>query len=264
MTDISVGNSRSRIRKPDSPSLKSVTSAAHYSGEAIIELAKARRPDPRLVSLKRLNAPEASLYHRLRHVVEGFKSGSRGNVIGITSPHAGEGKTFTAINLAAALAQDSKSRVLLVDLDLRQSAAGVKEYLGIRKFDTPGLVDWITDVKLNWETAAHFIPDYNLYLMPRGRGAESPYELLTSPRFEELLQEARKRYDYIILDTAAVLPVPDSQLISALIDGFMVVVAAKITSQKLLGDALNLLVPDKVLGLIYNKCSPADSDTRIS
>lgn len=263
MTDITADTSRSKIRLAGAPNLKTVTPAAHYRGEAIIDLAKTGRVNARLVSLHNTNSPEASRYHRLRHAIEGLSSGNdAGIVIGITSPRTGEGKTFTAINLAGALAQDPNARVLLVDLDLRQPGASVREYLGIRKLATIGVVDWITDNHLSWEQAAHFIPEYNLYFMPSGCVAASPYELLTSNRFKLLLQEARQRYDFIILDTAAVLPVPDSQLISEFVNGFLMVVAAKNTPEKILGDALNLLAPEKVLGLVFNRCSTSDSDTQ--
>ena len=62
--------------------------------------------------------------------------------------------------------------------------------------------------------------------LPAGTLPPAPYEILESPRFADLLQEARRRYDYVILDTAPLVPVPDSRLIAKCVDGLLLVVGA--------------------------------------
>jgi Mrp family chromosome partitioning ATPase len=79
------------------------------------------------------------------------------------------------------------------------------------------------------------------------------YELLTSPKFGELIAQARKEYDYVIIDTPPVLPLPDSGLMRDHVDGYLVVVSAHSTPRKLVGEALNVLEPASVIGLVYNR-----------
>ena len=68
-----------------------------------------------------------------------------------------------------------------------------------------------------------------------------------------VLAEARRRYDFIVLDTPPLLPVFDSALLANSVDGVLMVVAANQTPRKLLGEALNLLDPAKVLGIVFNR-----------
>ena len=67
------------------------------------------------------------------------------------------------------------------------------------------------------------------------------------------LDEARRRYDYVVLDTAPLVPVPDSRLISKWVDGLLMVVAAHKTPRRLVAEALNLLDSAKLIGLIFNE-----------
>ncbi len=79
------------------------------------------------------------------------------------------------------------------------------------------------------------------------------HEILRSPRLERVLQEARQHYDYVVLDTPPLLPVFDAAMIAKLVDGLLIVVAANQTPRKLLAEALTLLEPSTVLGLVFNR-----------
>jgi len=212
----------------------------------------------RLISLLAPSSPEAERYHRLRQTVEDFcqadkdQSDGKGKVVAITSPVSGEGKTLTSINLAGALAQNPNAKVLLVELDIRQRFTNIKQNLGLRNLSGPGLVNRVSDPSLAWEDAAYFIPDFNLHFVPSGKETNTPYEILRSPRLGEFFEEARSRYDVVIVDTAPVVLVPDSQLISKWIDGFLMVVAADTTRKKMLAEALNLMDGNKVMGIVFN------------
>jgi Mrp family chromosome partitioning ATPase len=74
-----------------------------------------------------------------------------------------------------------------------------------------------------------------------------------SLRLGDLLEAARGRYDYVVLDTPPLVPVPDCRLIGKWIDGFLVVVAAHKTPRKLVEEGLNVLDSAKVLGLVFNE-----------
>src|SRR5690606_5889859 len=161
--------------------------------------------------------------------------------------------------LAGALAQDPNARVLLIELDIRQPHHNVKGYLGIRSRSVPGVTDLITDESLSLGRVVSYMSDFNLHLLTCGKASENHYELLKSARLAALIREARERYRYIIVDMAPIVPVPDCQLLSPLVDGYMVLVAAGLTSSRMLGEALNLLDPEKVMGLVFNSAPIGDT-----
>jgi capsular exopolysaccharide synthesis family protein len=229
----------------------------HVRGEKVVTIGKSRRNlDPRLISLLNPNSLDAERYRRLRQSVEDFRDANNGTVIAVTSPLAGDGKSLTSLNLAGSLAQDPCARVLLIELDLRQKLSNMKDYMGMKKIPGPGVVDKVLNEDIKWEQSVCYIADFNLYFMPTGRSTESPYEILNSPRLGLLLEEARQRYDFVILDTAPVVLLPDCQLISKWVDGFMMVVAADRTPKKMLEEAFNLMDPKKIMGLVFNGYNP--------
>jgi polysaccharide biosynthesis transport protein len=127
----------------------------------------------------------------------------------ITSSRPGEGKTFTACNLAISLAQMQK-RVALVDADMRNPRIhhiwNVPNEVGLSGFltsDAP-LEDVLmpTNVK-------------GLSLIPSGRKTPRPAELLSSTRMENLIEGLRQNFDHVILDTPPLMPVADSFILAA-------------------------------------------------
>lgn len=212
------------------------------------------RVDRHLVSLVAPDSIDAEQYRGLRYVVEHMEKPDEpgGTLVGVCSPLSGDGKSLTALNLAGSLAQDSNARVLLVEVDLRRPSVTIGNHLTLRKPRAQGLVDAILDPSLSLEHVVQYLPAFNLGVLPAGRCSSSPYEALKSPQFGELLAQARRRYDYVILDAPPVVPVPDCRLIAKLVDGFIMVVAARRTPRVALEEALNLLGPEKVMGLVFN------------
>ena len=92
-----------------------------------------------------------------------------------------------------------------------------------------------------------------LSVLPAGVTRVPIHEILRSPRLEKILQEARERYDYVVLDTPPLLPVFDAAMVAKLVDGLFIVVSANQTPRKLLAEALTLLDPNKVLGIVFNR-----------
>jgi len=125
-------------------------------------------------------------------------------------------------------------------------------YLGLDEHTAPGLVDAILNPSLTLGTVVQKHPYLNLTVITAGRQPSSPYEVLKSPRLGELLAEARETYDYVIVDTPPLVSVPDSQVLARLVDGFVIVVGAHRTPRRLLLEALNLLEPTGVVGLVFN------------
>lgn len=225
----------------------------HYfrDGE-LLKIGKSGEINPRLVCLLQPTSFLAESYFRLRHTLEQMHNGERGIVVGVTSPGEGDGKTLTAINLAGALAQDARARVLLVDLNLRQSGANVRSYFDLQPDADSGVSDWIGRETPGTGPASYHLPALNLHLIPSGTSVDSTYKLLTSARLDELFEQARRKYDFIIVDTPQTLLLPDIELIARVVDGFLVVVRADATPQEKLEETLNLMSQEKVLGLIFN------------
>jgi Mrp family chromosome partitioning ATPase len=113
-------------------------------------------------------------------------------------------------------------------------------------------VDALLDSGLTLEDTVEHLALFNLSVLPGGGPAVAPYELLKSPRLEALLDAARQRYDYIILDTPPFIPVPDCRLVTRYVDGFFVAVAAHRTPKGMLAETLSLMDPAKVVGLVFN------------
>jgi capsular exopolysaccharide synthesis family protein len=206
--------------------------------------------DDHFVSLISPAAFEAEQYRALRHVVEQMCKASSINVLAISSPAVGDGKTTTAVNLAGALAQSPDARVVLVDADVRRPA--IARVLGPGSTG-PGLVDAILDPVYTFDQLVVARPQFNLSFIHAGHTQpRSPYELLKSARLGDLLDEARRRFDYVVVDTPPLASVQDCRLIARWVDGFLVVVAAHRTPRRLVKEALTVVERAKILGLVFN------------
>jgi protein-tyrosine kinase len=202
-----------------------------------------------LVSLLRPSSFEAEQYRTLSNLVERLHETGSVTVVGIASPSGGDGKTVAAINLAAALAQDRRSRVLLLEADLRQPM--VAKYLGFPD-QGRGLAQVIAHPELALTHAVTTLPGVNLDVLTAGHPSATPYEALRSSRAAELFQEARRAYDHVVVDTPSLGTAPEGRVIEKLVDGFFVVVRAHRTLRNQLDEALRLTDTAKVLGLVFN------------
>jgi protein-tyrosine kinase len=214
--------------------------------------------DQHLVSLLTPAAYEAEQYRALRHIVEQLHRAGDLQVIAVSSPGAGDGKTTTAINLAGALAQAPEARVLLVDADLRQPS--LARLLGLGDSGVTDLVGGIVDPSLTLDRIVQPRPPFNLSVICTAQAPPSAYELLKSPRLGELVEEARRRYDFIVIDTPPLTPFQDCRVIGRWVDGFLLVVAAHRTPRRLVEEALTTLDHTKVFGFVFNEDVRSISD----
>jgi capsular exopolysaccharide synthesis family protein len=210
----------------------------------------ARRLDQRLVSLTAPDSLEAEQYQALRLKLESLQRTRDIKVIAIASPGARDGKTLTAVNLAAALTSGSNARVLLIEADLRRPA--VSRYLGGDAGKAHGLAELILDPSRNLGDVVrqHELLRFDVILA--GSAAAPVHEVFRSPRLETIIQEARQHYDFVIIDTPPLGHVADGALIARWIDGLLLIVAAHRTPRKQLEESLNLLDGTTVIGIVFN------------
>jgi capsular exopolysaccharide synthesis family protein len=203
-----------------------------------------------LVTLLTPLVPAAEQYRRLRNFLE-EKADGRHLVVAVSSPARGDGKTLTTVNLAGALSQGGAPReVLLVDADLRNPS--LAKTLGMTGY-RPGLSEAAVDRSLGLSDLVRATRFSHLFLLSGGKSDAAPHEVLQSSRIPELIEEARQRFDYVIVDTPPMIAVSDCHLIEKWVDGFVIIVSAHGTPRKLVEDALRAMDPQKVLGFVFNK-----------
>ena len=206
--------------------------------------------EPHLVSLIAPETFEAEQYRALSYMIEQLHADAGLSVIAVSSPAIGDGKTTTAINLASALTQLPGARVLLIDLDIRRPC--VSANLGMEGKSGRGLVDFVQDPSLSFEEVLRAYPPSKLTILFTGQVPPTPYDILKSSRLEELIDEARQSYDYVVLDTPPLIPFPDCRLIERFADGFLIVIGAHKTPRKLVTEAIGIVDPEKVIGVVFN------------
>jgi capsular exopolysaccharide synthesis family protein len=141
----------------------------------------------------------------------------------VTSTASGEGKTTVAINLALVLAQNGSS-VLIMDADLRRPA--VSNLLGVQ--DSTGIADYLRGKNREIIKSTSF---KNLYCVPSGERCGNPTDLLGSTKMDNCLDKLSSRFDFVILDAPPCLGLADSMILSAKVDGVLVVVKAGSTER---------------------------------
>jgi polysaccharide biosynthesis transport protein len=171
-------------------------------------------------------------------------------VILVTSTQPREGKTSTSLNLAQSLAQRG-GKVLIIDGDLRKP--GVAQGLG-RKAGK-GLSGVLTGAYSLDEALICVEPPVNLWALTSGPNPPNPAELLSSPAMEDLLKDLRSRFDYLVIDSPPLLAVTDATVLSALVDGIVLVVECGVTPRNAVARSFRMLqdAGGRVLGTVINK-----------
>lgn len=170
-------------------------------------------------------------------------------LIAVTSSVPNEGKTTVAFNLAAALGQMKKT--LLVDADMRRPSLG--RSMG-HSNSSPGLSNYIAGTA-ELKECVYTHKAGNFAYMPGGHIVPNPLELLSAPRFEQLLQKLGSTFDYIIIDTPPTQAVSDALILGSMSDAVVYVVKADTTPINAVKSGLNRLryANANVVGVILNQ-----------
>lgn len=188
-------------------------------------------------------------FRRLRSSVNFVSVDAPVRSILVTSGSSGEGKTTTSINLAASLAESGK-KVILVDGDLRSPS--LAPLLGLA--EDIGITSWLSGA-IGLEDAIQASGVKGLDVLASGPLAPSPSELLGSARMASTFATLLESYDYVIMDSAPILPVADSLLVSGAVDGVLLVVRSMRTKLGELSESMSQLHLSgaNVIGVVVNR-----------
>ncbi len=206
---------------------------------------------PYLVSITDPKSPIAEEYRKLKEsVIKKSKKNGFRNMIMVTSPYVGEGKSVTALNLVASLAQEYNHTALLVDGDLRRPACA--DYLGLKP--QLGLTDCIQNGQSVGDAFLR-VEEGNFTILPAGSIVSNPGELFSSEKMRNTLLEMKSRYAdrFIVIDTPPVLPFAETRVLASVVDSVILVVKENLSTQQDIMDTLEALKGVEVLGVVYNQ-----------
>src|SRR5881398_2179265 len=226
--------------------------AAEFSLREVL----AARGEPHLLAITEPRSPECEQYRSLRTRLLQAGERQRMRAFVITSAGMGEGKTLTALNLAWLLAQTDGAKTLVIDADLRQPCAA--DYFGIET--ELGLSEVLTGETRLTQAIVKLEPS-GLHLLPGGAAREDVAELLSGPRFGRLLEEARKLFDYIIIDAPPLGVFTDANLLINRADAALLVVRASVTRYAVVERLLEQLPRASLLGVVLNRAEVTTEDT---
>lgn len=175
----------------------------------------------------------AESFLALRTNIEYHYGAINKKIILVTSSVEGEGKSFTAFNLAAAYAKLGKSTIL-VNCDLRNPAS----WFGNPVDDSPGLSSWCLNHTELSDIIQHS-PYENLYYIQSGPVPENPVELIAREKTKKMIEQLKTTYDCVILDTAPLAIVSDTFLLMDYALVKILIVRLDYTSRKVLSMTLN-------------------------
>jgi protein-tyrosine kinase len=183
-------------------------------------------------------------------VLQRFKE-NNWNVLAVTSPGEGEGKTLTAINLAISIAREVDYTVLLVDANLRHP--WMLEHMGLAH--RKGLSDYLTDDTPISELLIKPSRVEHLVILPGGRPLINSAEMLNSPKMAQLVKDMKSRYHsrIIIFDLPPVLNSADALAFSPYVDAALLVIEEGVTQKHEVEHAVDLLSTTNIIGTVLNK-----------
>lgn len=208
----------------------------------------AARVEPHLVAITQPRSAYCEQFRSLRTRI--LQAGEREQMrtFVITSAAMGEGKTVTALNLAWLLAQTEGVRALVIDSDLRQPCA--TEYLAI---DAPRGLSEVLGGELSLQDAIVRLDPAGLYLLPGGQPRDDVAELLSGPSYAAVISEARRLFDFIIIDAPPLGIFTDANVLINRADGALMVVRAGKTRYALVDKLLETLPRERMLGVVLNR-----------
>ncbi|HEX2271143.1 MAG TPA: CpsD/CapB family tyrosine-protein kinase, partial [Pyrinomonadaceae bacterium] len=208
------------IASRDAGATLDAAGAARAGGFVSFDISPAR-VEPHLVAISQPRSAYCEQFRSLRTRI--LQAGERLQMRAfvVTSTGVAEGKTLTALNLGWLLAQTEGIRALVIDSDLRRPCA--TDYFGIEANE--GLSE-VLGGQLGLEDAIVRLDPAGLHLLPGGKPRDDVAELLSGPSYARVLSEARRMFDYIIIDAPPLGIFTDANVLMSRADGALLVVRA--------------------------------------
>ncbi len=204
-------------------------------------------PESRLIFHADPRSVAADRYRFLRmRLRELWNTGKLKSLL-ITSPLPEDGKSTTSINLATALADHGKNKVLLIEADLYHSP--LVSMLGLDP--APGLAECI-ESGLDLRSAMRKLHPLEWFLLPAGKPQGNPTELLHRDAFVRIMRQVISSFDWVLIDSPPVLPLVDALMLKRHADGTLLIARAGHTPRKAIEQSLSLLGQEHVLGIVLN------------
>ncbi|MCF2947762.1 XrtA-associated tyrosine autokinase [Paraglaciecola aquimarina] len=186
------------------------------------------------------------------------KSLNNSNIIMVTSSKPGEGKTFTAINLALSIALEKDKTVLLVDADVLRP--NVMRTLELKNKE--GLIEFLLGEKESLAEVINTTNLDNLRIIPAGKSHHLSTELLASEKMFQAVEEFANRYPdrVVIVDTPPLLGINETAILANLAGQALVVTEEYKTKLVDVDKAVQQLNPDMAIGFVVNKSEKVNSD----
>jgi capsular exopolysaccharide synthesis family protein len=267
-TDLRIGSPGSAfIGQPDStigtalPDLDTeLTAGAKLNAESLTRVASRRLPDfvswtvdatrvePRLVAITHPQSNYCEEYRSLRtHVLHKSQRQKLQSIV-VASVNPSEGKSVTALNLSWLLAQTDGVKALIIDSDLRMPS--LADYLGIET--DRGLSHVLAGTATLSDSIVKLEPA-GLHILPGGDARNDVAELISGPKFKEILREAREMFVYVIIVAPPLGIFTDATVLINHADGAILVVRANRTRYGALDRILEPLPKDRLLGVVLNQ-----------
>lgn len=229
--------------------LNVLATVPHSRTQQVLANTRRRLGQARVLAVRAPHDPAVESLRSVRTALQRKLPEAGSNIVLITGPTHGIGKSFTSANLAAVLGAVSR-RVLLVDADMRKGR--LAECFSVPA--APGLSDVLSGRSLLAEALCRDVAP-NVDLIPAGSASASiaPADLLTAPATEQLLRSAAAEYDFVIVDTPPVLAASDAAILAQWAGAVFMIARADVTSLRELHEAQKRLSQrgTRVDGVIY-------------
>lgn len=209
---------------------------------------QAERVEPRLVAITQPNSTYCEEYRSLRTHVLTKSQKQKLQAIVVASVGPAEGKSVTALNLSWLLAQTDGVKALIIDSDLRMPS--LTDYLGIET--EKGLSEILTG-EANLKDSIIKLEPAGLHLLPGGEARTDVAELISGPKFKEILREAREMFDFVIIDAPPLGIFTDATVLINQADGALLVVRANRTRYNNVDRVLETLPRERLMGVVLNQ-----------
>ena len=208
----------------------------------------AARVEPHLIAVTQPRSAYCEQFRSLRTRVLQAGERKKMQAFVVTSAGVAEGKTLTALNLSWLLAQTDGVNALVIDSDLRQPCAA--EYLGV---DAPVGLSEVLSGEATLEEAIIKLEPAGLHILPGGAARDDVAELLSGPRFGQILARLRRMFDYIIIDAPPLGIFTDATVLINRADGALLVVRSGKTRYAALDRIIEQLPRERLLGVVLNR-----------